>query len=121
MFWQRSALLALTLALSACLQAENSNSLDSQMYGDFGGSPEFLAARTIIGQSCNGCHAYHTQTEAELKAQNLLVGGDPDNSSIYYRLVGSAGAMGPKDMPQGGALSSSDLQAIRAWILSVSP
>lgn len=123
MFLQKSALILLTLSLSACLlQTENSNSMDSEMYGDAGGSAEFLAARTIISQSCNGCHAYHTLTEAQLKSAGLIVGGDAANSKIFYRLAGSAGTQGPKDMPQSGAaLSRDDLDVIEAWIASVTP
>lgn len=117
MLWLRLAFICTVLSLTACLQTENSSSLDASMYGNAEGTPEFLAAKNILSQSCNGCHAYHTQSEAQLKAAGLFTAGDPDNSKLYYRLVGSASALGPKDMPQGGALSSSDLQAIRAWIL----
>ncbi len=121
MFWQKTALIALILTLTACLQTENSSSLDAAMYGGVGGTPEFQAARTVMSQSCNGCHAYHTQTEAQLIAAGLIVAADPEASQIYYRLVGSTGIEGPKDMPQGGALSSSDAEVIAAWIENLTP
>lgn len=37
MFLQRMALLIFILTLAACLQAENSNTLDASNYGDNGG------------------------------------------------------------------------------------
>lgn len=119
---QRFALLILTLCLSACLQAENSNSQDAELYGDSGGgTPEFLAAKAILQTNCVSCHAEYTKSEAELKAIGWIVGGDPENSKTYYRLVGSAGALGPKNMPQSGTLSSTDVETIAVWIDSVSP
>ncbi len=117
MNWWRLAILILMGSLSSCLQTENSSTFDADMYGSIGGgSPEFIAARMIFTQSCNGCHAYHTQTEAQLAASGLIVAGNPEASPIYYRLIGSSGAMGPKDMPTGGALSSAELIQIRTWI-----
>ncbi len=119
MSWQKTALIAFTLTLSACLQTENSSSLDDAMAS--GGSPEFQAARTVLSQSCTGCHDYHTKTEAELVAAGLVVAADPEASEIYYRLVGSTGLQGPKDMPQGGSLSSSDVEVISTWIENLTP
>lgn len=121
MLWQKTATVALILTLTACLQTENSSSLDDDTYGSVGGSPEFLAARNVLSQSCNGCHAYHTQTEAQLIASGLIVAADPEASKIFYRLVGSTGIEGPKDMPQGGALSSSDVEIIATWIENLTP
>lgn len=54
---------------------------------------------------------------SDLEAAGLMVKGDPANSQIYYRLIGSTGGPGPKDMPQsGGALSASDIATIHDFI-----
>jgi hypothetical protein len=114
--------LILTLGAAGCFQTENSSSLDADTYGNLSGTAEFLAARTIFSQNCGGtCHNYHAQSEAQLKAAGLFIVGLPDSSKLFYRLVGSSGAQGPKNMPSGGALSSSDLQKIRYWIVNATP
>lgn len=111
---RRLILLLVALVLGACVQTENSSSLDRETYGN--DDSLFGAARTIIGSNCSACHAYHTMTEAELISAGLIVAGEPENSKIYYRLTGSTGSAGPKNMPSGSALSSQDREAISAWI-----
>ncbi len=112
----------LIVSLASCLQTENSNSLDADTYSDDGsGTAEFRAAKTIFKQSCAGCHQYHTRTEVQLKSDGVLAAGSPDTSSIYFRLAGASGGSGPKNMPQGGSLSSSDIQTIRFWVLNAVP
>jgi mono/diheme cytochrome c family protein len=110
---------AITFCLSACIQTENSSSLDGDSYGTATGSPEFIAARLVFLQNCNGCHAYHTQTEAQLIAQGLAVAGNPEGSKLFYRLAGSSGASGPKNMPTGGTLSNDDLTAVFTWLQNI--
>src|SRR5262245_53273328 len=105
------ALTGILWSLSAC-QTENSNSQDALFYSG-GGSPEYVAAKVIFSQSCVPCHKFHTLTEAQLKAQGLFTSADPEGSPLYYRLFGSTGAQGPKDMPSGGTLSSTDRDAIK--------
>jgi hypothetical protein len=116
-------ILLLTMPVTGCFQTENSSSQDAGTYGNVDGTADFLAVRTIFSQSCGGasCHGYHTQTELQLKTAGLFIANDPDNSKLYYRLVGSSGSSGPKNMPSGGALSSSDVQQIRYWILNAAP
>ncbi|NJL24554.1 MAG: hypothetical protein HC902_04885 [Calothrix sp. SM1_5_4] len=104
------------LSVSSCMQTENTSSLDADLYSDVGGSAEFVAARNVISQSCANCHNYHTQTEAELVAAGLVVRGSPETSKLYYRLAGSSGASGPKNMPTGSSLPQSSLDAISTWI-----
>lgn len=107
------------LLLTACFQAENSSS------GDGGpaltGSPEFIAAAMVMAAKCTSCHyhAYHTQSEEQLVVRGDVVPGNPNNSPIYFRLIGSAGPGGPKNMPQDGALSSDEIQIIVDWINSI--
>lgn len=110
------------VSLASCFQTENSSSLDADTYTDDGsGTAEFRAAKLIMTQSCAGCHQYHTRTEAQLKTDGLMVAGNPEGSSLYHRLTGASGGAGPKNMPQGGSLSSSDVQTIRFWILNAVP
>jgi hypothetical protein len=106
--WRPAALLAcLTLILPlGCMQTENSSSQDAFMYAD-GGSPEFNASKMILSQSCGGnCHWYHTYSESRLIAEGLVVAGDADNSPLFYRISGSSGPNGPKNMPSGGSISA---------------
>ena len=51
-----------------------------------------------------------------LVAAGLMVKGDPTNSKLYYRLAGSSGTNGPKNMPSGGSLSSDQIAEIEHWI-----
>jgi len=128
----RIGLLAITIliGLTACFQTENSSSQDKDTYGNIGGSAEFLAVRTILTNYCASCHAYHTLSEADMKLGGCaggpcIVAGSPDTSQIYCRLTGAAGSCtvgSGKNMPQGsGGLSSSDLNAIRFWIVNAPP
>lgn len=103
-------ILAILSFSTACMQTENSNSQDPSVWGAGG-------ARAIIAANCAQCHAdYHVLSNAELVAQGLVVAADPENSKLYYRIVGSDGALGPKNMPQGGSMSQGDRDAIKAWI-----
>src|SRR5262249_21335619 len=100
--WTTFALLFLT----ACLQTENSSTQDAGLYGVYG-SADFIAARQIMAQNCNGCHTYGAMKESEFVANGLMTPGDPTSSKIYTRLIGSQGGTGAKNMPlSGGALSS---------------
>lgn len=113
----RLAVLSLViLTASSCMQTENSNSLDADTFGS-GGSPEFVAAKMVFSNSCAGtCHEFHTKTEAELKALNYFTAGDPENSPLYYRINGSTGPRGAKNMPLGGSVSAGDRNLIKIWI-----
>ncbi|MGZ3770893.1 MAG: c-type cytochrome, partial [Bdellovibrio sp.] len=88
-------------------------------------NPLFLAAKAIIDNNCLGCHNnsnngdFRNMTESKAVQMSLIVAGDPQNSPLYYRLKGSTG--GPlgdskRDMPQGGALTAAEVQAISDWI-----
>ncbi len=105
--------------LSGCLQTENSSSTDGGP--NLTGTPEFIAAVTVMAAKCTSCHYhdYHTKTEQQLLDQGLVVPGDPENSLIYYRLTGSAGPGGPKNMPQDVALTAGELATMVTWINSI--
>ncbi|MCB0412243.1 MAG: hypothetical protein KDD22_06935 [Bdellovibrionales bacterium] len=93
---------------SGCLQTENSSTLDAAA-----GSGD---SYDILDEKCSACHDFHTKTEVELQNLGLVVAGSAETSPIYYRLVGSSGSGGPKDMPSSGSITSSELEAIKAWI-----
>jgi hypothetical protein len=105
--------------ISACMQVNNSSNLDASAYGNADGGPEFQAAREVFQTSCVPCHGYGGMSEDALIAQGLVVAQDPENSKIYYRLSGSSGPKGPKDMPQSGGLPPSDVEKIKVWINSL--
>jgi hypothetical protein len=97
------------------MQTENSNSLDADTYNGTG-SADFVAAKAVFAQACANCHIFHTLTEAELKAQGYFTSGDPEHSKIYYRITGSSGGQGPKNMPTNGSVSAGDRSLIKTWI-----
>lgn len=75
-------------------------------WGDRAGMFDFLYGEPVENRSptCDG--------------QRLVVHGDPDGSVLVSRLEGTA--CGSR-MPTGGRLSSSDIGAIRHWILCLDP
>jgi mono/diheme cytochrome c family protein len=97
------------LILSACLQTENSSSLDADMVGN----EEYVK---ILVNNCGSCHGEVLLTDEALVDIGWVIPGDPENSKIYYRLWDSEGLGGPKNMPPSGSLLPSDVQAIRSWI-----
>lgn len=101
------------------MQTENSSTEDEATYG--GGSDLPSRARQIMGTNCVPCHAYHQQTDAQLVSSGRILPGDPENSPIYYRIIGSDGPRTPKDMPQGGAVSAPDRDVIKNWITAITP
>jgi hypothetical protein len=84
--------------------------------------PLFVAAKAVIDANCTGCHSsasngdFRNMTVSKAVQNGWIVPGNPTSSPLYYRLVGSSGSNGPKNMPQGGSLSASDVQAISDWI-----
>jgi mono/diheme cytochrome c family protein len=107
-FMLRPAGLFTAIIFTSCLQTENSSSLDAETYGS--------AWREIVGTHCGSCHVFHTLDDATLVTAGLVTPGDPDNSKLYYRLSGSSGSNGPKNMPTGGSLSAEDIAKIHDYI-----
>ena len=108
------------IVLTGCVQTENSSSQDAGLYG--GGDTQhvvFSEARELLYVNCNSCHAYGSYSEQDFIDQGLVIAADPDNSELYYRMRGSQGALGPKDMPVTGQLTQAELQKIRDWILNL--
>jgi mono/diheme cytochrome c family protein len=89
-------------------------------------SPAFLAAKAVIDAKCLSCHGagstngvFSNLTEAAAVSRDLVVKGNPNGSKLYFRLIGSAGATGPKNMPQGGSISAAEVQAVANWITGI--
>lgn len=103
--------------LTGCLQTENSNSGDG--YAPVG-EGLFLEANEIFATKCIGCHhTFQNMTEAQLIAAGDVIPGDPEGSEVYYRLNGSSGAGGPKNMPSSGSISLEEVMVIYDWISSI--
>jgi mono/diheme cytochrome c family protein len=114
-------LLLLCLLSVSCLQTENSSSSDGGFAGENNNSPEFEAARLVFSQSCTGCHSFHAQSEAQLIASGEVLPGDAENSPVYYRMQGSTGLNGSKNMPQNGSISTTDVETVATWINGITP
>lgn len=89
-------------------------------------SAAFIAAKAVIDAKCLSCHAsgssygaFANLTESTALSRDLVKKGNPNGSILYYRLVGSAGTGGPKNMPQGGNISAAEVQAVADWIAGI--
>lgn len=91
-----------------CAKNENSTTQDPFLLTPKG--------KQVLSQTCSQCHNYHQLSEAELVQQGLVIRGDSFRSPLYYRINGSLGAYGPKNMPPTGAVSDSDITDFAAWI-----
>ena len=108
----RILLVLFIFATAGCLQTENSSSLDSDRYNGDG-------VRQILAMNCAAsCHSFHSMSDEQLVQSGFVVAGSPDDSPIYFRLIGSPAPMGDKDMPAGGQppLTEEEILAIKIWI-----
>ncbi len=114
--------------LTACGQDYNSNSFDASRYSASRatGTQQFINFYEVMSDKCISCHtgthshwadfitAPQWQTSWE---SNLVLPGDPSNSTIVSRLSGwSPGGDMPKNFP---SISASDYQIIVDWINSL--
>ncbi|HEX4923059.1 MAG TPA: hypothetical protein VFV50_03200 [Bdellovibrionales bacterium] len=123
---KRAAILILLSMLSvSCLQTYNSSTSDPTRYGTGGGgdsSPggqRFSAAYTIVRNECLGCHNHGFEnftTEQQFIDAGYAVAGQITQSLLYLSLRGNGIDGSRQDMPQGGALSATELTTIREWI-----
>jgi hypothetical protein len=97
-----------SISLVGCLQTENSSSQE--------GLTQTASGLSVLSQSCTGCHSYHTLSAEQLIQQGLIVRGDPERSLLYFRMVGSDGIYGPKNMPPTGNISPDDVEVFAQWI-----
>lgn len=88
-----------------------------------GESAEFLAVKTMVDNTCLGCHgsgsAYGSLanlTEAKAISGGWIVPGNANSSKLFYRLYGS-GVGAQQTMPSAsGGVSAPEVQAVRDWI-----
>ncbi len=115
-------ILFLVLALASC-QTYNSNTDDEAKYGptDLVGGAEFVVAFPIIQSRCINCHTgYHNawsnyKDSRDWVTNNLIVGGDPDNSDFIVRIFNHGSAT--SNMPMGGSpLPASEYNALVDWV-----
>lgn len=77
----------------------------------------FGPVQSMIESKCISCHGAWSGAKASFYVtQGLMTKGDALNSKLYYRLQGSGGASGPKNMPQSGSISSSETDQVKTWI-----
>lgn len=122
----RAACLILLSILSvSCLQTYNSSTSDPTRYGGgiggdgTPGGQRFADAYAIIQNECLGCHNHGFEnftTQQQFIDSGYVVAGDRTGSIFYLALRGNDLQTGRQDMPQGGALSATELTTIRTWI-----
>lgn len=118
--------------LSSCGQTFNSHTNDVYLkafsYCADTSQTALCEANEIIATKCANCHNYdghkvwaNYDTNAKWLATKFVVAGDPDNSSLVYRMKNYVGsASGPQDMPKGaGALTQEEFDKINSWVLSL--
>lgn len=97
-----------------CLQTENSSALDGHIPD---GDEVFLAVNQVFSNRCSApCHDFHLQDVTSLISTGRVIPGDPESSPIYYRMQGSLGPNGNKDMPTFGTINNTERELIYNWI-----
>ncbi|HWU43635.1 MAG TPA: hypothetical protein VN132_09365 [Bdellovibrio sp.] len=112
---------ATSISLFACAKVHNSSSLDKVIYGtQISGTPNFVAARSVLAANCFMCHAeWANYAESDYLSNFLITSRDPNSSTIYTAIRGNdSGTAG--SMPQGNPdLSYDDIQLIKTWISGI--
>lgn len=143
MFGFRSGLLVLFLILSASCRNQvqlpeanssasrsNTNPNDTQNDDQKSNDPlneaqRFSAFSAVMYSKCISCHNTNSpfgdfaqyQSAEEWASSPYVTRGDPLTSSIYFRMAGSLGNSGPKNMPTDGDFAEgSELQAVADFI-----
>ena len=85
----------------------------------------------FIAYGCQGCHGFLANYTAATSAANVPSGlnfiepGDPQASYIWHKINGTQGSVNPNgggsQMPPSGAMTTSDLLVIEAWISAGAP
>lgn len=93
-------------------------SLGSAPSGGGGSTDKFPQVRSVIQTSCSSCHSsWGSASSSFFVSSGLVVKGNPEASPLYYRLSGTTGGAGPKNMPQSApALNSASQDLIKDWI-----
>lgn len=90
---------------------------------------KFVAAKAYFDSKCVSCHSaggtypnLSGLTESKALQEGWVVKGSPNDSPLYYRLVGSLAPENPsrpKNMPQGSSNSASEIQVVADWINNI--
>ena len=84
------------------------------------GSPQFLAARSLMSEKCSSCHSgFVSQSEDEWRAGGLVVAASPSSSQLFLRLKNNGVSGSAQDMPPGDTLSAAEAAVISDWITSL--
>lgn len=114
----RSVLSILLVSACGCGQMNALNSVagDAGKYS-LDGSPQFLAARSLMAEKCSSCHSgFVSQSEAEWLSSGLVQASSPSTSELYLRLKSNGISGSDQDMPPGDTLSSTEAAVISDWI-----
>ena len=108
------------LMTSACgcgqMNALNSVAGDAGKYS-LDGSPQFLAARSLMAEKCSSCHSgFVSQSEAEWLSSGLVKASSPSTSELYLRLKNNGISGSDQDMPPGESFSAAEAAVISDWI-----
>ncbi|MEM6531039.1 MAG: hypothetical protein AAF654_00380 [Myxococcota bacterium] len=82
-------------------------------------TPAFTAASEVLADRCTPCHAHahwSRQPEEFFLSSNLVEVGNAEASPLYFRVTGSLGPGGPKNMPATGTISLSETELLADWI-----
>jgi hypothetical protein len=93
--------------------------LDPLLGGGTGGpatDPNFAPVQALIESKCVSCHNWHNAKASTYLSLGLVVKGNAGSSKLYYRLTGSDSGPGPKNMPQSGSISATDVAKFKTWI-----
>lgn len=119
-------IITLAFALLSCGKIENSNSTDKFRYGESSiqGTPQFVAAITVIQKKCTFCHDHaHWKpfTADEYINAGLVFPKSIDDSPLYYRNQNVTNGPGPHNMPINGnpALTPTEIDTLATWINSL--
>ena len=121
-----SALVILILGFFSCGKIENSNSTDKFRFGEstIQGTPQFIAAATVIQKKCTFCHQHaewKPYTSDEYVNSGLVTPQSIDDSPLFHRNAAATVGAGPHNMPINGnpALTGAELDLVAAWINSL--
>ena len=120
-------LLTLLILAFGC-QDYNSNSGDQLRYGPLGLAPgsstEFAASYVILQLRCGSCHFHSAwggyKSEQDWKDQGYVIAGNPDASSVIFRIHNFEGTS--SDMPRdSGPIPDAEYETLKTWVQSVTP
>lgn len=124
-------------ALASCDgPAEGEGEGEGDVGGEGEGEGDTSSACAVLSTRCASCH-YGGAIDVDLRpdaqrdlvgaaspgyaGETLVVAGDPEASFLYQKMAGSQGSSRGGIMPPAGAVSTSELALVRAWIADGAP